>query len=718
MDVASHLRRAGLRGPAALVLVLALPAMPAAGYTGVSPYQAVDGDRMLSQSMSPTNEPPADRPPRLIYTVKPRYSEAYAEKGVRGSVLVDFLVLPDGTVAGAKAIESPDPRLSQAAEAAVMMWIFQPAYKNGRPVAAHLEIPILFAGLPADANADPEEAANEARAKGEDAMAGHDYIGAMAAFATALRLSPDAADVIYDRGLAREGLGENHLALADFTEAVRLDPDDVRFHVSRGQIDFLLKDYAGAVAEFDAAVRLAPDSAAGYSLRGEANAARGRDDEALDDFGGALALDPADAGALRGRRLILGKRAALDPQQRAWEELRYRTFETVWRTVNDSYYDPTFGGLDWGAIREKYRGQLPRTANNAELRYLLYAMLAELKKTHFEILPREGAVFNPAERVRIGTAGTEVAFTEGGAVVTEVKPGSAGAAAGLRPGDLVVRVDAIVIARAMEPLVKAGIPAARRGLYLTEFIQSRLEGPVGSKVRLGLVGVDGAAREATVTCRTNDAVWSEPAGRFPSLPIHCEASRGPDGIACVRFNAFALPVMNPVRSLLRSLHPEDGLILDLRGNGGGVTLIAQGISGWLSEQEFSLGSMHSREGTSNLDVYPQEGAFLGPVAILIDGRSASTSEILAAGLRETGHARVFGEQSAGAALPSLFKALPTGDLFQYAVGDVTTPQSEVLEGRGVTPDAVVTRTRADLAAGRDPVLDAARKWLNAERGKK
>jgi carboxyl-terminal processing protease len=92
--------------------------------------------------------------------------------------------------------------------------------------------------------------------------------------------------------------------------------------------------------------------------------------------------------------------------------------------------------------------------------------------------------------------------------------------------------------------------------------------------------------------------------------------------------------------------------------------------------------------------------------------------VLAAGLQETGRARVFGEHSAGAALPSLFKALPTGDLFQYAVADVVTPHSSVLEGEGVTPDDVVLRTRADLAAGRDPVVEAARTWLNRERGKK
>lgn len=112
---------------------------------------------------------------------------------------------------------------------------------------------------------------------------------------------------------------------------------------------------------------------------------------------------------------------------------------------------------------------------------------------------------------------------------------------------------------------------------------------------------------------------------------------------------------------------------------------------------------------------PQPRAFLGPVAILIDSDSVSTSEIMAAGLQEAGRARIFGEPSPGAALPSVFKALPTGDLFQYAIADLQTPRGILIEGHGVIPDQIVARTRTDLAAGRDPVLSAARRWLEAQR---
>jgi carboxyl-terminal processing protease len=157
-------------------------------------------------------------------------------------------------------------------------------------------------------------------------------------------------------------------------------------------------------------------------------------------------------------------------------------------------------------------------------------------------------------------------------------------------------------------------------------------------------------------------------------------------------------------------------VIDLRGNPGGVALVASGIAGCLTAAEFSLGTMHLRKGHIGFEVAPQSRAFLGPIAVLIDSGSASTSEIFAAGLQEAKRARVFGETSAGQALPSSFKTLPTGDLFQFAIADLKTPGGQLLEGRGVSPDEQVPCTQADLSAGRDPVLAAAHRWIERERG--
>ena len=99
------------------------------------------------------------------------------------------------------------------------------------------------------------------------------------------------------------------------------------------------------------------------------------------------------------------------------------------------------------------------------------------------------------------------------------------------------------------------------------------------------------------------------------------------------------------------------------------------------------------------------------MAILVDGGSASTAEILAGGLQDSRRARLFGERTAGAALPSHMMRLPNGDGFQYATANYVSQSGRLLEGNGVTPDDVVPQTRAALLAGGDAPLDAALRWI-------
>jgi carboxyl-terminal processing protease len=167
------------------------------------------------------------------------------------------------------------------------------------------------------------------------------------------------------------------------------------------------------------------------------------------------------------------------------------------------------------------------------------------------------------------------------------------------------------------------------------------------------------------------------------------------------------------------LRNSDGIVLDLRGNPGGLAALVMGIGGHFLSEPASLGEMRMRDATLRFVVNPQlvtpDGRrvepFAGPLAILVDGLSASTSEVFAGGMRAIERARIFGEPTAGQALPALVTVLPNGDRLLHAIADFTASDGTRLEGAGVVPDVFVPLDRSALLAGQDVVLDAALAWL-------
>jgi carboxyl-terminal processing protease len=149
-----------------------------------------------------------------------------------------------------------------------------------------------------------------------------------------------------------------------------------------------------------------------------------------------------------------------------------------------------------------------------------------------------------------------------------------------------------------------------------------------------------------------------------------------------------------------------------------------GVGGHFVEEYVALGTMRTRAAELKFVANPRRintrgelvDPFAGPLAILMDSTSASTSEVFAGGLQAIGRARVFGQRSMGAVLPSLMDDLPNGDVLQHAIADFVVSANDVrLEGRGVIPDEEVRITRADLLAGHDPTLEAAVEWIVRQR---
>ncbi|MFT3780372.1 MAG: S41 family peptidase [Nibricoccus sp.] len=547
---------------------------------------------------------------------------------------------------------------------------------------------------------------------------------AIADYSQMISMDAKSAGAYLDRGGAYAQIGSFKEALADYEQAIRLKPED----------DLCLNDYAWVLATCSASEY--HDGPRAITLATKAcEISRWQDDTRLDTLAAAYARagdfekavlwqtkavelnkDPDEARGCSDRLALYKKHEAYaqsspDKEKVAWSLLRSETFDVVWTTVYENYFDTTFGGVDWRAMREKYRLRLWAAEDKRALARLLQEMLNELKRTHFAIIPRDMAVLAPEERGRIGCSGATVSVIEKEITVVRVKPGSPAEKAGVRPGDVVRGIAKRPLAEVLAMISENVASPEKRLAYLRGFVSYWLTAPVGREVDLSLESLDGSLREVKLITVEHDGTWSEPMGATPSEPLESEVQRSANGVVYLRFNLFALPTMNEFKRVVKGLQPGESLLLDLRGNSGGLTAMAAGITGRLITQEQSLGTLNRRYGKEDFLAYPQRGAFGGGVAVLVDSASASTSEILAAGLRDIGRARVFGETTAGAALPSLFRKLPTGDMFQYAIADIKTPKGLLIEGNGVKPDELVSLQRADCAAGRDVVREAAEQWL-------
>ena len=173
--------------------------------------------------------------------------------------------------------------------------------------------------------------------------------------------------------------------------------------------------------------------------------------------------------------------------------------------------------------------------------------------------------------------------------------------------------------------------------------------------------------------------------------------------------------MPAIESAVRACARCRGFLIDLRGNPGGLAAMAMGVAGWFTRDgDQKLGTLRARDHTEEFEIRQRARPFNGPLAVLVDGGSASTAEILAGGLQDLRRARLFGQRTAGAALPSQMIRLPNGDGFQFATATYISQSGRLLEGNGVTPDEIVPQTHAALAAGGDAPLDAALRWIMAQ----
>jgi carboxyl-terminal processing protease len=380
--------------------------------------------------------------------------------------------------------------------------------------------------------------------------------------------------------------------------------------------------------------------------------------------------------------------------------------------------------LDWQAVHDELRPKIEKAATMAEARAAMTDMLARLKQTHFGIVPLEayrelgttGGDDKPGQGE--GDPGIDVRVIDGHALVIGMEPDSPAAARGVKLGWEILRIDGNDVGAALGK-IRDGLAGQTTLLDLmqTHAVRGRMTGDVGASVEIQFL--DGKDKKVTMKLdRVRPRGKLTILGNLPPLHFWVESRKLQPDIGYVRFNMFFEPdaLIAAFQGMVKECKECSGFVIDLRGNPGGIGGLATGVAGWFTEQKGRrLGTMYMRGASIKFALFPRPEPFRGPLAILVDGCSASTSEIFAGGLKDLKRARIIGTRTAGAALPSMFTKLPNGDGFQYAIANYISEGGQPLEGIGVTPDEEVRLTRHQLLEGQDPALDAAVSWIRKQK---
>lgn len=364
------------------------------------------------------------------------------------------------------------------------------------------------------------------------------------------------------------------------------------------------------------------------------------------------------------------------PAARVRAERNLRVFYAVWDFVNRKHYEAKTQGVDWEQTAAVYGPRAAAAPDEASLYAELNAMLEQLHDSHTHALtPEQAAVRHTHERVRTGFAMTRV---DNRWVVTDVLPNSPAAQHGVKAGWIAI--------------MRNGIPLGDRpDFWPAPGEEDRWEFEDDNDRRVVLV---------------------LQAQRLSIAPLQTLREL-PGGFLYLRFDEFDTLDRRWVGRQLRAHENAPGVVIDLRRNPGGETFSLGITIGEFFEAAVDCGTFITRSGSRSVKTSWQLGSahYRGRVVILVDNATASAAEIFSAVLKDHRRATIVGRKTAGAVLASWFEPLPDGGELQLSREDYVAPNGRRIEGNGVEPDIVVTRTLADVRAGRDRDLEVALKVL-------
>ncbi|MEL7071573.1 MAG: S41 family peptidase [Cyanobacteria bacterium J06581_3] len=339
--------------------------------------------------------------------------------------------------------------------------------------------------------------------------------------------------------------------------------------------------------------------------------------------------------------------------------------DEAWQLVHQEYVDANFNRVDWLGVRQTLLSgeYTTRDAAYGELRRVLRRL--EDPYTRF-LNPAQYASLTEQTSGEVSGVGIRLQNTEGGLVISSVLANSPAQQAGIEPGDQILIIDG----RSSRTLSVEGASQLIRG-------------ESGSQLSLTLRRLDGSEETLIVT---REVVW------IPTVSYELQQESGV-AVGYIRLDEFSAHAAEEMRTAIDSLTEEgaEAFVLDLRGNPGGLLQASIDISRmWLPRG--SIVRTVDRDGHSDEITANRTAISDLPLAVLVDGQSASSSEIVTGALGDNDRAVVVGNPTFGKALVQSLHGLSDGSGLAVTVAHYYTPDGTDISTRGITPDITVSLT--------------------------
>ena len=379
------------------------------------------------------------------------------------------------------------------------------------------------------------------------------------------------------------------------------------------------------------------------------------------------------------------------------QEMVHQMLVDAYNALKEHYYDPQLGGIDWQARFRDHDAHIAAAHNLGEGFGVIASFLSGLNDSHTYFMP-------PFRPFRIDP-GYQLGVIGNDCYVTQVRPGT-DADKKIHVGDRIEHFDRYAINR-------QDFSDIRYYFYLLspqQTVQMDLRSPDGTTRReLVNANVVPTRRVVDLTDESTSDFWDllrrAEENDIQSHPRPVEVG----DVTIVKLEGFDLD-RSDIDRYMDVVRRHSALVLDLRGNGGGSVDTLQWLLGSFFDHPVKIADRVGRHNPRPFIAKPYGRTFTGKLVVLVDGQSASASELFARVIQLEKRGTVIGDKTQGAVMEATYYPVHQGadTQIQYAFSitdaNLLMTDGKSLEKMGVTPDEVLLPTGADLAARRDPVL--------------